>query len=187
MPTRRDLLFGLSATTLGILTARFESRFFKAGTARLGFPAPTILGVEEGYDCFYLHHGDPYELPDVTWREYVLWNEDSTDIEEVLADYIACHGPLPGDLDDLVQDVDQVIAVTGRYSTSNGRAFGLLERLPLGPKIREDGEECHFIEFIDGGCPGNDYLGVRVPDVESLALLQRRLDELETGILLDRV
>jgi hypothetical protein len=38
------------------------------------------------------------------------------------------------------------------------------------------------IEFINGACPGNDYLGAHAPSQLDLALLQRRLNDLHSGI-----
>jgi hypothetical protein len=41
------------------------------------------------------------------------------------------------------------------------------------------------VRFVDGACPGNDWLGVEISDLQSLALLQKRLDDLGAGIVLE--
>ena len=38
------------------------------------------------------------------------------------------------------------------------------------------------IVFIDGPCPGNDYLGVEAPTLVDVSLLQKRLNDLRAGI-----
>ena len=55
------------------------------------------------------------------------------------------------------------------------------EGLDLGPDL-EGANAVGEIVFIDGACPGNDYLGVRATDQVSVSLLKKRLNELDTGI-----
>ena len=38
------------------------------------------------------------------------------------------------------------------------------------------------IQFIGGSCPGNDYLRAHAPGQLDLSLLQKRLNDLDTGI-----
>ena len=122
----------------------------------------------------------------MTWREYLLRTTGAGNIEEACVLYLEEDGDLPANLESLVEDEELVWGAAGRTETSSGGAWEMLHYLDLGPLREEGGELRHFVQFIDGDCPGNDYLGVRVPDIESLALLQNRLDELETGILLRR-
>jgi hypothetical protein len=186
MSSRRELLFGLGAGALGILTAQMERRIFSPSSVLALPPSPTIITLDEVGGAFDLHYGDPYDLPEVTWGEYLLRTTGATNIDEACAICLEEDDHIPEDLDELVDDEELVLSVVGRMETSTGGAYEMLHHLDLGPRLDEGGEVRHFVEFIDGGCPGNDSLGVRVPDVESLALLQNRLDELESGIQLAR-
>ena len=57
----------------------------------------------------------------------------------------------------------------------------MLEGLDLGSDL--EGEKAvGETRFIDGPMPGNDYLGVEAADQVSVSLLQKRLNELNTGI-----
>jgi hypothetical protein len=51
------------------------------------------------------------------------------------------------------------------------RAYRLLESLDLGPEFSGK-DAVGEIRFIDGACPGNDYLGTLAPSQLDIALLQ---------------
>ena len=80
-----------------------------------------------------------------------------------------------------VMDYWEVVNVWAYNDSPNAGAYRLLESYGLNAPVdrqRAIGE----IRFIDGACPGNDYLGVEVADVISLGLLQKHLNDLDTGI-----
>ena len=66
-------------------------------------------------------------------------------------------------------------------NSPNARAYHLLNGLDLGSELRAS-NGAGELRFIDGACPGIDYLGVHAADELSLSLLQHRLNQLETGI-----
>ena len=67
------------------------------------------------------------------------------------------------------------------HDSPNARAYRLLEDLDLGPQLT-GAEAVGEIDFIDGARPGVDYLGVEAPTQLDMALLQKRLNDLETGV-----
>ncbi len=96
-------------------------------------------------------------------KEYAFWLEEN-------------------DVDfDRVMDFWEVVDTWARRDSANARAYRLLEDLDLGPEFNGK-DPVGEIRFIDGACPGNDYLGVEAPTELDLALLQKRLNDLNTGI-----
>ena len=75
----------------------------------------------------------------------------------------------------------EVVDCWSREDSPNARAFNLLADLDLGPTLSGQ-DAVGEIRFIDGPCPGNDYLGVEAPTPTDISLLQKRLNELRTGI-----
>ena len=117
--------------------------------------------------------GDPREEPpDMTWRELLTryhpdWRDGYWGLEE-------------SQLDDAAP-WDRVVGAWGQFDSPAARAYHLVESLDLGPDLtgpKAVGE----LSFIDGSCPGVDYLGVTVEDDISISLLQQRLNDLKTGI-----
>jgi hypothetical protein len=84
------------------------------------------------------------------------------------------------DFDEFI-DPEFVVESWARSESPNAQAFYLLEGLDLGPDL-DGANAVGEIRFIDGACPGNDYLGVRATDQVSVSLLKKRLNELDTGI-----
>jgi hypothetical protein len=74
-----------------------------------------------------------------------------------------------------------VVDTWARVDSPNARAYHLLEDLDLGSNLIGT-DAIGEIRFIDGPCPGNDYLGVEAPSMIDVSLLQKRLNELRTGI-----
>ena len=130
-------------------------------------------GPGDGYE---LNAGVPWaEPPPMTVREFALKHYDS---EEAYRQYW-CDGE---EVDfDSYMDPEFVVESWGRSESPNAQAFYLLDGLDLGPDL-EGANAVGEIRFIDGACPGNDYLGVRATDQVSVSLLQKRLNELDTGI-----
>jgi len=75
----------------------------------------------------------------------------------------------------------EVIDIWARVDSPNARAYRLLENLDLGPDLCGE-NAVGEIQFIDGDRPGSDYLGAHAPGQLDLALLQSRLNDLNTGI-----
>lgn len=125
-----------------------------------------------------LNWGDPLsEPPEMTVREFARRYCGSEE------DYILLWGPDP-DIDfDAPMDWDLGFDTWARCDSPNAAAFGLLAGLDLGPELLDRGP-VEDLRFIDGYCPGNDYLAVEVGNEISLSLLQKRLNELDTGISL---
>ena len=74
-----------------------------------------------------------------------------------------------------------VIDMWARNDSPNARAYRLLESLDLGSDLT-GAQAVGEIRFIDGDRPGSDYLGAHAPTQLDLALLQKRLNDLDTGI-----
>ena len=74
-----------------------------------------------------------------------------------------------------------MVETTWTRNNNAAQAHRLLERLDLGPDFDSD-DAVGQIEFVD--CPGmcSDYLGVQTEDPVSISLLQKRLNDLQTGI-----
>ena len=135
-----------------------------------------IASSELGGGLTYeLNLGDPYqEPPEMTVREYAnryfagednylnLMEEDDVDFDRKMSFW-------------------EVIDIWARVDSPNARAYRLLENLDLGPDLCGE-NAVGEINFIDGDRPGSDYLGVHAPGQLDLALLQRRLNDLDTGI-----
>ena len=64
----------------------------------------------------------------------------------------------------------------------SAEAYYLLEGLDIGQDLRADGKVAGGLEFIDGPCPGNNYLGVHANDAISVSLLQHELNAINAGI-----
>ena len=64
---------------------------------------------------------------------------------------------------DRVMDFWDVVDTWSYHDSPNARAYRLLEDLDLGPQLT-GAEAVGEINFIDGACPGVDYLGVASPD-----------------------
>jgi hypothetical protein len=131
-------------------------------------------------DGFELNRGDPWEQPpEMTIREFA--REYYGCVEE----YIERH--CDPDDDEYELDLDGpadefILAETWYYRDSpSARAYRLLEDLDLGSTL-EGQDAVGGLRFIDGLHPGNDYFGVLADDEISISLLQKRLNDLNTGI-----
>ncbi len=74
-----------------------------------------------------------------------------------------------------------MVETTWTRNNSAARAHRLLETLDLGSDFDSD-DAVGQLEFLD--CPNmcSDYLGVQTEDPVSISLLQKRLNELNTGV-----
>ncbi|MFT5501527.1 MAG: hypothetical protein ACI88G_001664 [Woeseiaceae bacterium] len=123
----------------------------------LGSPSsePPAMTVRE-FAIHYYGNEDKY-------REAWCWEEDAE------VDF------------DAYMDPDVVFEFWARSNSSNAKAYRLLEGLDLEPDLHGD-DAVGEILFIDGPAPGNDYLGAQATDEVTISLLQKRLNDLDTGI-----
>jgi hypothetical protein len=184
--TRRQFLLG---TTAGLILPSFYERaysFFENHGEPL-LIAPKQPGkilyacsefAEEG---FRLNLGDPeVEPPEMTirefceafgegdpetwWRDFWLGTDDTAPIEW-----------------DTQMDPWCVEDWWGLKYSSHGAAYHYLESLDLGSQLKGH-KAAGGLDFCCGGSPGNSFLAVDAVDEVSLSLLQKRLNELRTGI-----
>jgi len=135
-----------------------------------------LFAVDRGGAGLELNWGDPWEEPPkLTRRE--LAEEYYGGVEHY--EWVLAEDP---DFDlDAEADILEVIDAWARVDSPNARAYRLLESYDLGPDLSGPGRVGE-IRFIDGPCPGNDYLGVEAPSPLDLSLLQHRLNQLRSGI-----
>ncbi|MHA7816428.1 MAG: hypothetical protein ACX93N_08135 [Pseudohaliea sp.] len=181
MISRREFLVGIGA---GLILPKFFDRALAAydnfGEAILEAPQvpnPSILTARTYGDGYQLLLGDPDEQPpeSMTLREYVerygYWDMETAEENWDMA------------LDDQM-DFWQYFDTWCREDSPNARAYHLLDSYDLGSLRGHGREKAGEIEFIDGPCPGNDYLGVEAATALDLSLLQTRLNELGAGVQL---
>jgi len=179
--SRRQFIVGTAA---GLILPSYFDRLFtvyeNTGEALLEAPRNTaidLIALDRGDGTYQLNWGDPYaEPPEMTVREYAIRYFGS---EEVWLD---CNGYEDDDFD-RVMDFWDVVDTWAYNDSSNARAYRLLEDLDLGPQLTGAGAVGE-INFIDGACPGSDYLGAHAPTQLDIALLQKRLNDLHSGICL---
>ena len=82
---------------------------------------------------------------------------------------------------DAQMDWWDIVDTWARVDSPNAKAFRLLEDFDLGPNLT-GADAVGEINFIDGPCPGNDYLGVEAPSQLDISLLQKRLNDLDADI-----
>ena len=182
--TRRQFLFSIPAVGAGFILPSF---FDKAADvlARTGEPliippekcTTELFAVDHGTGDFQLNIGDPWkEPPRMTLREYIETYQGGD------PDYVAnAYGDdAVVDLDAEADEWDVLDAWTYRDS-SNALAYHLLNNLDLGLDLSTS-NGAGELRFIEGACPGVDYLGVHAADALTRSLLQQRLNQLKTGI-----
>jgi len=183
--TRRQFLFSIPAAGAGLILPSFFDRAVEA-LARTGEPllippdkcVTEMLAVDHGDGEYQLNIGDPWEGPPrLTQREYINRYYDG-DVEMYVADHYE-----EGEVVDLDAQVDEwvVMDAWARSESPNAVAYHRLYGLDLGPDLAAANAAGELL-FIDGPCPGNDYLGVHAADALTLSLLQQRLNQLDTGI-----
>ena len=155
---------------------------------------------------FFENHGEPFlDLPRsantdlfaVDWGggiiEFHLGEVANEPPEPMtLREYATCYfGGEQGYLDAYGEERDEVdfdgiaypsmVETTWTRRNSAAKAHRLLEKLDLGSDFDSD-DAVGQLEFLD--CPNmcSDYLGVQTEDPVSVSLLQKRLNDLNTGI-----
>ena len=179
--SRRQFIIGTAA---GLILPTYFDKVFayfeNTGEALLEIPKDAeiemIASFEMGAcDTYELNLGDPFqEPPEMTVRQYAIRYFGSEE------EWLECNGYEDDDFD-RVMDFWEVIDAWARRDSPNARAYRLLENLDLGPQLT-GADAVGEIQFIDGPCPGSDYLGAHAPTQLDIALLQKRLNDLETGI-----
>ena len=140
-------------------------------------PGRTLYAATWGEGFEFLLDGLEFEAPiPMTRREFARRYFGGEQEYIVAQDY----DPDYVDLDEFENEYC-VDAAWTRNDSPSAKAFRLLRSLNLGPDFNCE-EAVGHLDFIDGPCPGNDYLGVQTEDAISVSLLQKRLNDLNTGI-----
>ena len=177
--SRRQFILGTAA---GLILPSYYDKVFtffeNHGEPLLELPASSdieLFAVDWGNCGPQLHLGDPHtEPPEMTIREFAERYCGGT--EQYLEEY----GYEESDLDSLMDYYD--VLDTWIYNDAPAaRAYRLLEDMDLGPDLSGE-DSVGEIRFIDGVSPGNDSFWCEAADEVSLSLLQKRLNELNTGI-----
>ena len=188
MISRRTFLKASVAAASGLILpdwlVKAETFIEMEGEPYLEKPArsETILhAVDWGDGEYRFALGDPREEPPkMTWQEFL----DKAGFES-LNEFYGSDGPEDNrvDLYDEANFFDPLDWWV-RHQSPDVKAFRYLESLNLGPDfgIRDSVGE---IRFYDGVSPGNSAIFSAVPDDLSLSLLQKRLNDLGEGVLLE--
>lgn len=184
--TRRQFLLG---TTAGLILPSFFERVYSFAE---NHGEPLLIAPKRPAETMYvcsdfalqLHLGDPGKgPPDMTIREYCLKYESSDPETWWREEWVGTDEPEPVDVD-MQMDEWAVLDRWIREDSSTAKAYRYLESLDLGSGFNAP-NPVGGLDFIDGACPGNDYLGVEAIDEVSVSLLQQRLNELKTGIKIE--
>jgi hypothetical protein len=186
MLTRRQFLIGSAGAAAGlVLPSWFERALnFIEIEKRPLIELPerssnTLHALNCGPEGYQLALGEaPYAgPPPITWREYAERYQHMT--FEEYAEEAASYGEiiLPDEPADSMDYFEQWVY----HDSSVALAFTYLQSLDLGPEFGGE-TSAGRIDFIDGTCPGNDARLALAPDLISISLLQKRLNDLNTGI-----
>jgi hypothetical protein len=181
--SRREFIIGSAGAAAGLILPSWydkASSFFENhGEPLLEVPPDPeieLFAVDRG-GCgeLELNWGDPWcEPPEMTTREFAIRYFGGEEYYRTAYD--------EEDIDwDAKADYWLVLTTWIRRDSPSARAYRLLEGFDLGPAFSGK-DPVGEIEFIDGPCPGNDYLGVQAADQMSVALLQKRLTDLDARI-----
>jgi hypothetical protein len=185
---RRHFLLSTAAGGLGLILPPVADRILTAVTATQGplieppaHASRTLFAVNLG-DCYQLNldvsGADAPDTYETTWREYLLEAYDG-DLELGMSDFGIRREQL-NETDTFEAEIDG----WALRESPNAKAFQLLSMLDIGPRLRNPSGSLGYINFIDGAGPGHDYRGVHVYDDVSLSLLQIRLNDLRSGIVI---
>jgi hypothetical protein len=183
---RRHFLLSTAASGLGLIVPGVAERVFTA-VAKTKAPliepaarASQLLFAVRLGPCYQLNLDTPeHRFPETyrtTWRAYLLESYDG-DLEQGMDEWEIRPEQL-----DRVEEFETDVERWAATESPNARAHRLLAGLNIGPMLRDSSGSLGHIEFVDGACPGNDYIGAHVHDDVSLSLLQVRLNDLRAGI-----
>ncbi len=181
--TRREFIIGTAGAAAGLILPSWYDKalsfFENHGEPLLEAPPDPEIELyavdRSGCGELELNWGDPWsEPPKMTKREFA---KEYFGGEEF---YLEAFGT--EDIDwDAEEDYWLVLDTWAYRDSPNAMAYRLLEDFDLGPAFSGK-DAVGEINFIDGACPGNDYLGVQAADQMSVALLQKRLNDLNARI-----
>ena len=184
MISRRFFLKGTVATAAGLILPSWvvHAERYIEGEGR-AFLEPlkshqhTLYAVNQGNE-YQLLLGDPFAKPDlcITWEEYFERFPSST-----FQDYFEGEDPIDTPKPNDLVDERQVFEAYKYWESPSRLAFDYLEDLDLGPELDDD-NGVGQINFYDGLSPADDSLIVEVPDLLSISLLQKRLNEIDGAI-----
>jgi len=188
MISRRFFLKGTVATAAGLI---LPSWVVHAERYIEGEGLPFLEPLKTHQDILYavnwngggeyiLHLGDPLRRPEtkITWQDYI----DRYTHVDTLREYF--EGENPEDIpkpDELVNE-RTVEEAFDYWESPSRQAFRFLEDLDLGPELDDD-NGVGQINFYDGLSPANDSQFVDVPDLLSISLLQKRLNEIDGTVV----
>ena len=180
--SRRNFILGTAAGL--ILPSYYDkvlSYFENHGEALIEIPSHAnidLIAMGWGGGIIDFHVGEvARELPGpMTLREYALRYFGGEQ------GYLDAYGEVREEVDfDDIACSDMVGTTWIRTDSPTAKAHWLLEELDLGPDFGSD-DAVGQIEFVDAPGMCSDYLGVQTEDPVSVSLLQKRLNDLNTGI-----
>ncbi len=181
--SRRQFIVGTAAGL--ILPSYYDkvlSYFENHNEPYLEIPKQTnidMFAVDHGCSSFQFNVGDPWaEPPEMTIREFAVHYYGSEEDYEHYWDE-------DFDFDDPA-DPDVIADFWVPSDSPNAKAFHLLHDLDLGSDLCGEDAVGQLI-FYDNPMFGGDYLGVETPCEVTISLLQKRLNELNTGIRISLV
>ena len=179
--SRRQFILGTAA---GLILPSYYDKVFtffeNHGEPLLDFPRQarrTMYAYTWGDGFEFLLDGREMEAPvGMTRREYArryFGSEQAyIDAYEYDPDYVEFDEP---------EKEDWVDTSWTRIDSPAAKAYRLLDGLDLGSDFNCDDAVGH-LDFIDCPNPCSVYLGVQTEDAVSVSLLQKRLNDLNTGI-----
>ena len=181
MISRRFFLKGTVATAAGLILPSWvvhAERYIEGEGEPFLEPLRShqhsLYAVNQGNE-YQLLLGDPFAKPDlkITWEEYFDRFPFST-----FQDYFEGEDPIDIPKPDELVDERLVYEAYKYWESPSRLAFDYLEDLDLGPELDDD-NGVGQINFYDGLSPADDSLIVDVPDLLSISLLQKRLNEID--------
>ena len=182
--SRRQFIVGTAA---GLILPSYYDKVFSYwenhGEPLIEVPTSSeieLIAMDWGDNGRQLNWGDPHaEPPEMTVREFAIRYFDSE--EEFV------HWREREDVDfDAQMDWYHVVDTWVRVDSPNARAYGLLENLDLGPDLTGE-DAVGKLRFVENTMPCSDYLSVEADCDFTIGLLQKRLNELNTGIRISLV
>ncbi len=189
--SRREFFLATSGAAAGFILPSYYEKVFNF-VENFGEPlivspkhaTNTLIAIDwVGDGSYELNLGDPHAEPNfrMTLREYA--NRYCGGEQGYIDMYLYGEDPVEVDFDSSAYERMVATAWT-RIGSPMARAYKLLENLDLGPRLTGV-DSIGEIDFIDGPCPGNDYLAAHALGLVSVSLLQQRLNDLEAGIRIE--
>jgi hypothetical protein len=183
--TRRQFLLSTAGASVGAIIPDFYFRalqFFEQFGEPLLEPPKNPTG-----ELYTFNHceapelclGDPWEgPPKLTFREFFVRYEP-----EGLETFEEMWGRGPDALDDPMDDEEYLWDCWSRHDCPTARAYHYLQTLDLGPELAGP-NAVGGLDFSENFNMAHSWLAVNYEDDVTLSLLQKRLNDLGTGIRL---